>query len=70
MGSFDGWTRGVELNAEDNMDAGFSLFTTVITLKPGEYQVKLQVDGEWRLCMDWPTMDDGSGNTVNVLTVQ
>jgi hypothetical protein len=32
--------------------------------------VKLLVDNEWRLCQEWPTEDDGKGNTVNVLTVE
>jgi len=37
---------------------------------PQVYRVKLLVDNEWRLCQEWPTEDDGKGNTVNVLTVE
>ncbi len=68
MGDFDGWTRGHDLHPED-MDSVFSKFQSKINLKPGAYRVKLLVDGEWRLCADWPNEDDGMGNTVNVLTV-
>jgi hypothetical protein len=75
MGDFDGWTAGVALNPADGEDSAggggstFCRFEGELRLRPGQYQVKLLVDGEWRLCGGWPEADDGSGNTVNVLTV-
>jgi hypothetical protein len=75
MGDFDGWTLGVALNPADGDDAEggggstFCRFEGELRLRPGEYNVKLQVDGQWRLCGGWPERDDGQGNTVNVLTV-
>lgn len=82
MGSWDGWSRpGVALNPadEDDDDGGsgsgggggstFCRFVGELRLRPGVYSLKLLVDGEWRLCGGWPEADDGSGNTVNVLTV-
>jgi hypothetical protein len=44
-------------------------FEGTLMLRPGSYRVKFLVDGEWRLAADWPTEDDGRGNTVCVLTV-
>jgi hypothetical protein len=36
----------------------------------GEYQVKFQVDGEWRLAPDWPQVDDADGSQNNVLEIE
>ena len=36
---------------------------------PHANSVKFLVDDQWRLAPDWPTADDGKGNTVNLLTV-
>ncbi|WIA09028.1 hypothetical protein OEZ85_008442 [Tetradesmus obliquus] len=70
MGDFDDWTRGHELSAEDvTSDSVYSRFEGTLMLRPGSYRVKFLVDGEWRLAADWPTEDDGRGNTVCVLTV-
>lgn len=71
MGDFDGWTRGEDLSAEDvTSDTVYQRFEGSLQLRPGEYRVKLLVDGEWRLASGWPTGDDGKGNEVNVLTVE
>ncbi len=71
MGTFDGWTRGCDLSAEDvTTDSVFSCFTTELLLLPGTYRIKLLVDGEWRLGSCWPTDNDEEGNTVNVLVVE
>ncbi|GBF94048.1 hypothetical protein Rsub_07316 [Raphidocelis subcapitata] len=70
MGDWDGWTRGVDLSAEDvTSDAVFARFEGVLALRPGRYRVKLKVDGQWRLAADWPVELDDAGNEVNVLTV-
>jgi hypothetical protein len=70
MGTFDGWTRGCDLSAEDvTTDSVFSCYTAELLLLPGTYRVKLLVDGDWRLASCWPTEPDEEGNTVNVLTV-
>ncbi|KAK3246379.1 hypothetical protein CYMTET_44079 [Cymbomonas tetramitiformis] len=52
MGSFDDWTRGLTLSAEDYTFAGSQLFSGEIDLIPGEYEVKFVVDGEWRCYSD------------------
>ena len=36
----------------------------------GEYQVKLIVDGEWRVAGEWPTVTLEDGSTNNVLKVE
>lgn len=71
MGTFDGWTRGCDLSAEDvTTDSVFSCYSAELLLLPGTYRVKLLVDGDWRLASCWPTEPDEEGNTVNVLTVE
>lgn len=69
MGSFDDWTRGLALSAEDYTFAGSQLFSGEIDLIPGEYEVKFVVDGEWRCYSDWPTTGDGF-DCNNVLSVK
>ena len=35
----------------------------------GEYQVKFQVDGEWRLAPEWPLIRNEDGSENNMLVV-
>ena len=36
----------------------------------GEYQVKFQVDGEWRLAPDWPQVETADRSQNNVLVIE
>ncbi|KAG0586424.1 hypothetical protein KC19_2G089800 [Ceratodon purpureus] len=65
MGSFDGWTRGEQMSPEST--GTFTKFTTNIKLRPGRYEIKFLVDGEWHLSPDLPTV--GEGLTQNNLLV-
>lgn len=65
MGSFDGWTKGEQLSPEGT--GTFTKFTTNLKLRPGRYEVKFQVDGDWRIAPDWPTV--GEGLSMNNLLV-
>ena len=69
MGEFDGWSEGVLLSADSVDDHVFKRFTADVTLLPGRYNVKLSVDGEWRLAGDWPSETTAEGDTNNVLVV-
>jgi len=71
MGSFDNWSRGVDLSPEDYTFSGEQTFSATVELLPGEYEVKFLVDGEWRLGQGWAmTGDDGYNPDVNnLLTV-
>jgi hypothetical protein len=69
MGSFDNWTNGVALSAEDITDNVLTEFRGELMLIPGEYQLKLLVDGQWRLAADWPTVLSGD-QTNNLLVVE
>lgn len=70
MGSFDGWTLGMELSASDiETENVFNTFEGDLSLVPGTYRIKFLVDGEWRLARDWPTEQDDIGETVNVIVV-
>ncbi|KAK1302183.1 hypothetical protein QJS10_CPB12g00412 [Acorus calamus] len=57
MGSFDGWTRGEEMSAE--YDGVYAKFSTTLSLRPGRYQIKFMVDGEWQLSPEYPTVGEG-----------
>jgi len=70
MGSFDHWTRGIDLSAEDMGDQVFVQFNGVLRLAPGTYHTKFLIDDEWRLAGDWPTVVDEDGNESNVLVVK
>ncbi|EIE20631.1 hypothetical protein COCSUDRAFT_67158 [Coccomyxa subellipsoidea C-169] len=69
MGSFDGWTRGVDLSADDISDSVFTRFEATVLLLPGEHQVKFLVDGNWRLAPHWPAVTNALGDTNNVFAV-
>jgi len=72
MGSFDNWTRGVELSAEDYTYSGEQEFSAVLELLPGQYEVKFLVDGQWLLGPGMPTtLEDGyNPDCNNILVVE
>ncbi|XP_065849306.1 protein PTST, chloroplastic [Euphorbia lathyris] len=57
MGSFDGWSQGEDLSPE--YDGSFTKFTTTLMLRPGRYEIKFLVDGEWRLSPEYPSVGEG-----------
>eukprot|EP00245_Coleochaete_scutata_P006760 TRINITY_DN2153_c0_g2_i1.p1 TRINITY_DN2153_c0_g2~~TRINITY_DN2153_c0_g2_i1.p1 ORF type:complete len:316 (+),score=57.07 TRINITY_DN2153_c0_g2_i1:78-950(+) len=61
MGSFDGWTNGEQMSPETT--GTFTKFTCNLKLRPGKYEIKFCVDGEWRIAPQWPT--NGEGMTMN-----
>ncbi|BDA42128.1 probable 5'-AMP-activated protein kinase subunit beta-1 at C-terminar half [Coccomyxa sp. Obi] len=69
MGSFDGWTRGVDLSADDISDSVFTRFEATVLLLPGQHEVKFLVDGNWRLAPHWPSITNALGDTNNLLSV-
>lgn len=65
MGSFDGWSQGEHLSPE--YLGSFTRFSTTLMLRPGRYQIKFLVDGEWKLSPEYPTT--GEGLTENNLLI-
>ena len=60
----------MELSAEDvDTEQTFNTFSGALSLPPGEYRVKLRIDGEWRPALGYPTETDALGECVNVLVV-
>ncbi|KAJ1704610.1 hypothetical protein LUZ63_004389 [Rhynchospora breviuscula] len=57
MGSFDGWSHGEELSPEYAGD--YTKFSTTLKLRPGRYEIKFLVDGEWQLSPEFPTTGEG-----------
>eukprot|EP00262_Sarcandra_glabra_P015834 TRINITY_DN4982_c0_g1_i1.p1 TRINITY_DN4982_c0_g1~~TRINITY_DN4982_c0_g1_i1.p1 ORF type:complete len:320 (+),score=59.24 TRINITY_DN4982_c0_g1_i1:391-1350(+) len=57
MGSFDGWSQGEQLSPE--YTGAFTKFSTTLKLRPGRYEIKFLVDGEWQLSPELPTTGDG-----------
>ncbi|CAL9105019.1 unnamed protein product [Musa textilis] len=57
MGSFDGWTQGEEMSPEYTGD--YARFSATLKLRPGRYEIKFLVDGEWRLSAEFPTVGEG-----------
>lgn len=57
MGSFDGWSEGEHLSPE--YTGSYTMFTTTLMLRPGRYEIKFLVDGEWQLSPDFPTVGEG-----------
>ena len=65
-GQFNNWNAATTPLHKD--DAG--LWTVSVPLKPGRYQYKFVVDGDWRLDPSNPdSADDGSGNMNSIRTV-
>ncbi|MCI30771.1 putative 5'-AMP-activated kinase-like protein, partial [Trifolium medium] len=52
MGSFDGWSQGEHLSPE--YTGSYTRFSTTLMLRPGRYEVKFFVDGEWHLSPELP----------------
>uniref|UniRef100_A0A6N2KML7 AMP-activated protein kinase glycogen-binding domain-containing protein n=1 Tax=Salix viminalis TaxID=40686 RepID=A0A6N2KML7_SALVM len=65
MGSFDGWSQGEHLSPE--YDGSFTKFSATLMLRPGRYEIKFLVDGEWQLSPEYPTI--GEGLTENNLLI-
>ncbi|XP_076909233.1 protein PTST, chloroplastic-like [Bidens hawaiensis] len=57
MGSFDGWSHGEYLSAE--YTGSYTRFSTSLMLRPGRYEIKFLVDGEWLLSPEYPTVGEG-----------
>ncbi|XP_042503140.1 protein PTST, chloroplastic [Macadamia integrifolia] len=67
MGSFDGWSQGEHLSPE--YSGSFTKFFTTLKLRPGRYEIKFLVDGEWQLSPEFPTIGVGMLNN-NLLVVE
>ncbi|XP_078170341.1 PROTEIN TARGETING TO STARCH (PTST) [Carex rostrata] len=67
MGSFDGWSLGEELSPE--YSGAYAKFSTTLKLRPGRYEIKFLVDGEWQLSPEFPTTGEGLTQN-NVLVVE
>ncbi|XP_011021392.1 PREDICTED: uncharacterized protein LOC105123474 isoform X2 [Populus euphratica] len=65
MGSFDGWSQGEHLSPE--YDGSFTKFSATLMLRPGRYEIKFLVDGDWQLSPEYPTV--GEGLTENNLLI-
>ncbi|GAY43763.1 hypothetical protein CUMW_077010 [Citrus unshiu] len=57
MGTFDGWSQGEHLSPEYN--GSFTKFSTTLMLRPGRYEIKFLIDGEWQLSPEFPTVGEG-----------
>ncbi|XP_055804898.1 protein PTST, chloroplastic isoform X2 [Solanum dulcamara] len=65
MGSFDGWSQGEHLSPE--YTGSYINFSATLFLRPGRYEIKFLVDGEWKLSPELSTT--GEGLTKNNLLV-
>ncbi|KAJ0074607.1 hypothetical protein Patl1_37577 [Pistacia atlantica] len=57
MGTLDGWSQGEHLSPD--YDGSFTRFSTTLMLRPGRYEIKFLVDGEWHLSPEFPTVGEG-----------
>ncbi|KAG8373798.1 hypothetical protein BUALT_Bualt11G0062600 [Buddleja alternifolia] len=57
MGSFNGWFQGEHLSPE--YTDSYTTFSTTLMLRPGRYEIKFFVDGEWQLSPELPTVGEG-----------
>ncbi|KAG6528410.1 hypothetical protein ZIOFF_010584 [Zingiber officinale] len=57
MGSFDGWTEGEEMSPEYSGD--YARFSATLKLRPGRYEIKFLVDGDWQLSPKLPIVGEG-----------
>ncbi|KAK4367915.1 hypothetical protein RND71_011707 [Anisodus tanguticus] len=65
MGSFDGWSQGEQLSPE--YTGSYMHFSATLFLRPGRYEIKFLIDGDWQLSPELPTT--GEGLTKNNLLV-
>lgn len=65
MGTFDGWSQGEQLSPE--YTGSYTKFSTTLMLRPGRYEIKFLVDGEWHLSPELPT--EGEGPMENNLLI-
>ncbi|KAK3026840.1 hypothetical protein RJ639_040741 [Escallonia herrerae] len=67
MGSFDGWSQGEHLSAK--YTSSYTKFSTTLVLRPGRYEIKFMVDGEWQVSPELPTvgeeLEDGKIAALN-----
>ncbi|KAL3640385.1 hypothetical protein CASFOL_015353 [Castilleja foliolosa] len=68
MGSFDGWSQGEHLSPEYTTGP-YATFSTTLMLRPGRYEIKFLVNGEWQLSTQLPIVGEGSMQN-NVLIVE
>lgn len=54
MGTFDGWSQGEHLSPD--YTGSFTKFSTTLMLRPGRYEIKFLIDGEWQLSPELPTV--------------
>ncbi|KAL6629798.1 hypothetical protein ACP70R_029563 [Stipagrostis hirtigluma subsp. patula] len=67
MGSFDGWSQGEAMSMEYSGD--YARFSATLKLRPGRYEIKFLVDGEWRLSPEYPIAGEGMTQN-NILVVE
>ncbi|XP_010528539.1 PREDICTED: protein PTST, chloroplastic [Tarenaya hassleriana] len=67
MGTFDGWSQGEDLSPE--YTGSYTKFSATLMLRPGRYEIKFLVDGEWQLSPEFPTVGEGMMEN-NVLVVE
>ncbi|XP_021766198.1 protein PTST, chloroplastic-like isoform X2 [Chenopodium quinoa] len=67
MGSFDGWSQGEHLSPE--YTGSYTKFSTNLLLRPGRYEIKFLVDGEWKISSEFPTIGEGLQEN-NLLVVE
>lgn len=66
MGSFDGWSQGEHLSPE--YTGSYVKFSTNLLLRPGRYEIKFLVDGEWKISPELPTIgEDPTKNNILVV---
>lgn len=57
MGSFNGWSQGEQLSPE--YTGSYTKFSTTLRLRPGRYEIKFMVDGEWHMSPEFPIVGEG-----------
>ncbi|KAL4498315.1 hypothetical protein ABPG72_013121 [Tetrahymena utriculariae] len=61
-GTFNNWVNPIPLEKVEN-----NCFQVILKLRPGVYQYKYIVDGQWRFSPDDPTCNDENGNINNLI---
>lgn len=63
-GSWDNWQVHIQLEQGTDDE-----HCTLLSLRPGDFQLKFLIDGVWKCAPYLPTCTDSSGNVNNLLTV-